>query len=71
MAVIKRRKVDEYKMQMAVIQNPHTKDPKKLWQTIDNMVPKSRPDKLDVAGFEVLKIRLQQNPRFVVKNEVK
>ncbi|MBN2263069.1 MAG: hypothetical protein JW735_09155 [Prolixibacteraceae bacterium] len=33
--LINRRKITEYKMQLAIISNPHTKTPKTLWHMLD------------------------------------
>lgn len=65
---INARQVSEYKMLLAIVQNPYAKDPQKLWQILKSREPhKVRSEKLDVAGFEALKIRMSQNPRIIVK----
>lgn len=55
-------------MQLAIVQNPHTKDPKSLWKDLED------PDdnrylnpQFDEAGFERLKTELRKNPRMMVK----
>lgn len=58
---------------MAITQNPHVKDPKVLWKTIEEQerAITGEPDKtqeFDATGFEMLKARLSENPRFVVKS---
>jgi hypothetical protein len=67
MPIIERRKIDEYKMQMAIVQNPHVKDPKRLWQIIGQASDHARPEKLDVASIENLKAQLSKGSRLVVK----
>jgi hypothetical protein len=67
---IEKRKLTEYKIQLAIVQNPHVKEPKDLWRMLnrqsgDNGL--SRPKQFDDTGFELFKNTLSQNPRFVVK----
>lgn len=66
---IEKRKLAEYKMQLAIAQNPHVKDPKELWRILNSQTTESyeRPHELDNASFEILKSKLSSNPRFVVK----
>jgi hypothetical protein len=61
-----RRKLGEYRMQLALIQNPHTKNPKELWDQlkIDQHI---RPAELDSTGFDLLRARMQQGQGFNVK----
>ena len=56
-------------MQLAIVQNPHVKDPKQLWTALRKHDPQRGQEKqeFDAAGFERLKAALSQNPRFVVK----
>lgn len=55
-----KRKLSEYKMQLAITQNPHTKDPKKLWDVIKSKEePEPRSEQFDAAGFERLKLAMQ------------
>ena len=56
-------------MQLAIVQNPHVKDPKELWRVLNSQDTSqiTRVEKFDDVGFEVLKSRLRANPRFVVK----
>lgn len=57
-------------MQLAIVQNPHVKDPKELWRVLNSQDTSqiTRVEKFDDVGFEVLKSRLRANPRFVVKS---
>lgn len=66
---VERRKLTEYRMQLAIVQNPHVKDPKELWRVLNSQesAPVLRPEKMDEGSFELLKMRLRANPRFVVK----
>jgi len=66
---IERRKLTEYRMQLAIVQNPHVKDPKELWRVLNSQDASqiTRTEKFDDVGFEVLKSRLRASPRFVVK----
>lgn len=69
---INKRKIQKIKLDMSIAQNPHVKDPSKLWKNIEaqerSLTPDElRPDEFDEAGFEVLKSRLSGNPNFIVK----
>ena len=63
---INSRKIREYKMQAAIVQNPHVKDPKHLWRILDaeEGVP---DDEFDTIGFERLKNQLRSSGKFIVK----
>lgn len=59
-------------MQLAIVQNPHSKEPKELWQILQDAEPK-KPElyvepKFDADGFERLKAVMGQNPRFEIKS---
>lgn len=57
-------------MQLAIVQNPHIKNPKDLWRNLDHQerqLKGVRTDEMDVVGMEMLKQQLSQNPRFKVK----
>jgi hypothetical protein len=64
------RKVREWKMQLAIASNPHVKDPKTLYRMLDEEERRNRklePVKFDAGAFEVLKQRISDNPRIIVK----
>lgn len=43
-------------MQLAIAQNPHVKDPQKLWKVLDQSEPKAqRPVAFDAEGMERFK----------------
>lgn len=71
--LINRRKISEYKMQLAIATNPHTKEPKKLWGTLDKQERENEglsylDAEFDAAGFEAFKMRLKrQGSAIVVK----
>ena len=67
--IIKQRKIREYKIQLAIAENPHKgKDHKRLWDLFDEADgTRERKNKLDIAGFAALKIALSKNPKFIVK----
>lgn len=65
---ISRRHIRDYKMQLAIIQNPHTKDPKHLWRVLQQSEPRTLSEaKFDASGFERLKMEMSKNPRIIVK----
>lgn len=64
------RKVREWKMQLAIASNPHVKDPKNLYRLLDAEERRDRkptPAIFDNQGFELLKQRMSDNPRIIVK----
>lgn len=63
---IRVRKISEYKMQLAIASNPHSKEPKKLWDMLDNQVREPIDEKLDKTGMEKLKQQLLRNSRAIV-----
>lgn len=66
---INKRKISDWKMELAIVQNPHVKDPKQLWQMLSSYDRLSKPenDKLDKAGFAMLKDALSGSNRIMVK----
>lgn len=66
---IKSRKNIEYKMQLAIAQNPHAKNPQELWDLLNKQDTKDNIESatLDVGGMELLKARMSENPRIIVK----
>lgn len=67
MKKINTRKLREYKMQAAIAQNPHNKDPKELWRLFDAEEGVIPEDNFDSAGFERLKNQLRSSGKFIVK----
>jgi hypothetical protein len=68
--VINKRKLREYRMQLAIAENPHKgKEHKALWDALNEADPqeKQRKNKLDTAGFAALKMAMSKNPKFIVK----
>lgn len=69
--LINRRKVQDYKMQLAIAQNPHIKNPKDLWRILEQqeneIEGKSYLDtEFDSVGFEAFKQTLQRNSKNIV-----
>lgn len=64
---IKRRHFEDWKMQLAIVQNPHTETPKDLWDMLnaETSVPTDEP--LDKAGFERLKTAIAGGSSIKVK----
>lgn len=70
---INKRKLRDYSIQLTLIQNPHTKDPKELFSQINKLLAeqeekKPADEEFDSAGFERLKSALSENPKFLVKS---
>lgn len=55
---IKIRKISDYQMQLAIAQNPHVKNPKELWQILEQGTRKPIDEKPDKKGLENLKRRM-------------
>jgi hypothetical protein len=58
--VIRNRKFSEYKMLLAITQNPHTKQPEDLWKLLD-VDKEYLEEDLDKAGMERLKLMMGQS----------
>jgi len=56
-------------MELAIVQNPHAKNPKELWDALNAYDRTNNPenDTLDKAGFLLLKDKLRGNPRIMIK----
>jgi hypothetical protein len=69
---INKRKLQDYKMRLAIAENPHKKDNKALWSILNSEEDKleyggSKDETFDAAGLEILKARMRNNPRIIVK----
>lgn len=67
---IQQRQVREHKMQLAIAQNSHVKDPKTLWKMLDDQdreLGGLRDEKLDKEGFARLKEQLSTSKAIKVK----
>jgi hypothetical protein len=54
-------------MRLQMIHNPYVKNPKELFNLIDQLDTKPKKETLDRAGFAFLKQELAKNPKFIVK----
>lgn len=64
------RKLQEWRMQLSIVSNPHVKDPKKLFAIIaqeERRLLGVVDVGFDAKGFDRLKNQLSNNPRFVIK----
>lgn len=66
-AKIRERQVKNYMMELSIISNPHSKEPRELWRMLEAQIKKPLDDKLDKAGMERLKQRLSDSGKIVVK----
>lgn len=65
---INRRKIVEWQMQLAIVENPHKKDPQELWKKLNEQANGAqKANKLDSAAFEGLRFAMSKSPSFVVK----
>jgi hypothetical protein len=65
---IKKRRMNEYQMQLAIVQNPHVEKPEILWKMLneqDDGLPRS--EALDKEGLDNLKSLLAKGSNIVVK----
>lgn len=69
MQEIKKRKMDEYKMQLAISQNPHLEptQQKVLWKELNREDRLPTGDSFDEAAFDRLKEVMAQGGSFVIK----
>lgn len=70
--LINRRIINEQKMALAIATNPHTKHPKKLWDTIAQQERQNEgrdylDAEFDAAGMERFKQALRHSKSIVVK----
>jgi len=67
---INRRKLREYKMQLAISQNAWVENPKELWRILESETSEESIDeKLDKAGFEAFKQKLSTSKNISVKSK--
>ena len=64
--LINRRKINEYKMELAIATNPHVKDPKSLWRMFDRQERENEGKgyldaEFDPATFEAFKQTLKRH----------
>lgn len=69
--LINRRKINNYKMALAIATNPHIKDPKGLWRALDRQERENDGKgyldaEFDAAGFEAFKARLKQRGSAII-----
>lgn len=64
---INRRKLADWQMQLAIVQNPYSKKPKELWDILKGQERRSEDIEYDAAGLERLKQNLRQSGKVVVK----
>lgn len=65
---IQARQIEDYRVRLAIAQNPYAKNPKELWERLrpPRIYPKIEP-KLDERAFDALKQKLAGTGKFVVK----
>lgn len=69
--LINRRKLNDYKMRLAIATNPHTKEPKSLWELLDRQERSNEGQdyldaEFDASGFEAFKNMLKRNNSAVI-----
>ena len=65
--MVKKRKIVEYRMQLAITQNPHIKEPEHLWKILEYADKEAVDEQLDKAGMERLKGIMSAGKAFIVK----
>ena len=67
--IIKQRKNTDYKVQLAIAQNPHSQKPQDLWDILnkEDTITTKENDTLDTQGMELLKMKMRENPRIMIK----
>jgi hypothetical protein len=61
------RKLTDYKMQLAIVQNPHTENPGELWKLLESQDPHPPEPFFDQAGMDRLKGLLSKSTAIQVK----
>lgn len=64
------RKINDWKMQLAIISNPHVKDPKLLYRMLDHEARRQHNPEtavFDANAFDRLKQRVSEGGRIIVK----
>lgn len=64
------RKINQYRIDLAIATNPHIKKPEELVKILneqERQLTGPAGEELDVVGLEALKQKLRHNPRFIVK----
>lgn len=66
--IIRDRKIGDIKIRLNIAQNPYTKNPRELFDSLTNLEEKklTKPE-FSKVEFENLKAALDKNPRFRVK----
>lgn len=66
---IKKRKIAEYKIQLAIVTNPHTEEPEKLWKLFDDDMQSVIPpeNSFDKEGLDGLKALMAKGTAFHIK----
>lgn len=66
--IIRRRKLEYYRLQASIALNPHTKNPRELFDLFDKHIDKDeRPKELDVVGLDILKSKMAIGSKIMVK----
>lgn len=65
--MVKKRRIIDYRMQLAITQNPHLKEPEHLWKILEYADKDPVDEELDKAGMERLKQAMSSGKAFLVK----
>ena len=64
---IKKRKIDLLKIQLAIVQNPFSSDPNKLWNLLEEETNYEEQMNVDKLSFERLKQTIGKGSGIVIK----
>lgn len=64
---IQKRKLYEYRVQLAIAQNPHVEKPEELWEALTPKDRDRRDGTMDKKGLALLKLRMAQGKWIGVK----
>lgn len=67
MKQIKKRKLGEIRTLLAISENPHRENPQLLWEELNKEENPTSGLELDRGAFEILKQKMRDNPRIIVK----
>lgn len=57
----------EYRMKLAIAENPHREKPEELWKALEDPEKQEEVPQLDKAAFNILKMKMSRSPHVIVK----
>lgn len=67
LGLIRNRRNSQYKILLAISENPHREKPEALWNALNGETREDSSTELDKNGLEFLKLKMSDNPRMLIK----